>query len=237
MRRSSWLILVAVIAAGCTSASATPTAAPATAGPTPGPTSAATPAATSAATAAVTPAATAVATAAPTAAPTTAATPTTAPTLPPPAFATPTPTPAPTIPAAIVPCTAGTSSKLWLADQVHLFTFDIYCAVLPSGWYVTNFTSEWDVPGLHFHYTDGVNLVDVYEGKICSLSATPCPGQWAALGNEAFGPLTGATGGSTNNRWMILVKTSNPNISYEMVGKGMPLATFKAFAAAMHKIN
>ena len=97
-------------------------------------------------------------------------------------------------------------------------------------------TAEYSVPGMHAHYTDGTNLLDVFEGNVCSLSPHPC-GQWQYVGVQAFGPLAGTMGSVGNNRWMAEASTSNPNVGYMMIGKGMSEATFRSFAAAMHKLD
>jgi hypothetical protein len=128
--------------------------------------------------------------------------------------------------------------KQWFGDQVPLLKFDVYCAVLPSGWGVVKGQVDYDNGGLVVQYKDAAgNTVDLYEGSFCSMSPNPCSGNWTpVVGNTAFGPLTGELDGSSG-LWSITVHTSNPKVMYAMIGSGMNQAAISSYAAAMHKVS
>jgi hypothetical protein len=128
--------------------------------------------------------------------------------------------------------------KQSFADQVPHLSFDVYCAVLPSGWGVVQVQADWDKGGLIAQYkTAAGNTVDVYEGSFCSMSPNPCSGFWTpVVGATPFGPLTGELDGASGS-WAVLVHTASPKVMYTMVGSGMDQAAIKSYAAAMHKVS
>jgi hypothetical protein len=217
-------LAMSLVLGGCNSSTATP--APVQPTLTPVPIATATPAPTD------TP------TPAPTATPAPSDTPTAAPTDTPAATESPTPAPLPTLPASVLPCTGSDGVKHSLADQVPHLSFDLYCAVLPSGWGVVQLQADYDKGGLIAQYKNAAgNTVDVYEGSFCTMSPNPCSGNWTpVVGNTAFGPLTGELDGSGTS-WSIVVHTSNAKVMYTMIGAGMDQATMKSYAAALHKIS
>jgi hypothetical protein len=206
-------LTISLVFGGCQSATATPTPTPTpTATPTPVPTPTPTPATT------------------PTPAPT--PTPTPEPT------ASPTPTPAPTLPSSAKSCTGSNAVKQWFADQAAQLSFDLYCAVLPSGWGVVKIQADHAKGGVVAQYHNAAgNTVNLYEGSFCSMSPNPCSGFWSpVVGPTAFGPLTGELDGGSGS-WSIDVHTANPKVMYAMVGSGMSQAAITSFAAAVHKVG
>lgn len=188
----------------------------------------------------VTPTATPVATPTPT--PTPELTPAPEPTPTPEASPTPTASPtlsaAPTLPADVVPCTGSATVKQWFADQAKLVNFDLYCAVLPSGWGVVKVQVDYIQGGVVAQYKNaaGYTLV-VYEGSFCGMSPNPCSGFWTpTVGPTPFASLTGELDGS-GGMWSVLVTTSNPKVRYNVVGEGMTMASIKSYSAAMHKVG
>ncbi len=151
--------------------SSTPTPAPAQ--PTQTPTPTAPPKATPTATPTATPEATL--SAAPTPVAEATPTPTLAPT------ESPTPTAAPTLPAAAMPSTGSATVKQWFSDQAKLLNFDLYCAVLPSGWGVVNVQADYMKGGVVAQYKNAAGYtVNVYEGNFCTMSPNPCSGYWTS---------------------------------------------------------
>ena len=128
--------------------------------------------------------------------------------------------------------------KQWFADQVSHLSFDLYCAVLPSGWGVVAGQVDYAKGGVVVQYKNAAgNTVDVYEGSFCTMSPNPCSGFWSpVVGNTAFGPLTGELDGASGS-WSVTVHTSNPKVMYAMVGSGMNQAAITSYAAAMHKVS
>jgi hypothetical protein len=128
--------------------------------------------------------------------------------------------------------------KQWFADQIPLLDFDVYCAVLPSGWSVVKVQSDFDKGGLVAEYKNTLGYtLNLYEGSFCAMSPNPCTGYWdPVVGPIPFGPFTAPLDGASGH-WSVLVHTSNPKVSYEMVGEGMDVAAMKSYAAALHKVG
>jgi hypothetical protein len=170
---------------------------------------------------------------APTLAPTLA--PTVAPTV------APTDTPAPTLP----PVSAGDATKClgWATDGAEFtkaakglkFNVNVYCAVLPSGWYVSAF--NWAQPhavagSLVVTYKRKTAVLTVSEGNFCSGCAYA---DLSDLGSASFGGLPADLKLRSAGTYALYV---NPGatVQYQMVGKGMTQAAFVAMAAAMVKV-
>jgi hypothetical protein len=118
------------------------------------------------------------------------------------------------------------------------FSFDLYCAVLPGGWGVTNMTANYKAPGLLAEYKNGAgSRLDLWEGEVCTIEWNACSGFFAPdLGAQAFGPLTGDMAGS-DGTWELVVDTSNPSVRYRLVGENMTEAAFRSISAKVHKIG
>jgi hypothetical protein len=221
LRNAALGIAVAGILAGCTGSSATM--------PPPG---GATAAATPVATTAPTQATTAPPTAAPTAPPTAALTaPPTATPVPTDTPAPATPTAAPTSPAAI--CTGNDKNKEFIAEAAAKLTFDVYCAVLPSRYWVAG--GKYTLPAggtLELDYADaaGASIV-IQEGNWCSGCGIAADHHYGAA---AFDGITGDFWSLTDTWIMVVPSITDP--SYMLRGRGMSKANFLAWAAALKKV-
>ena len=153
----------------------------------------------------------------------------------------PTDTPAPTLP----PVAAGNPTKCtdWAKDGAEFtkaakglkFYVDVYCAVLPSGWYVSAF--NWAQPhgvagSLVITYKRKTAVLTVSEGNFCSGCAYV---DLSDLGSASFGGLPADLKLRSTGTYALYV---NPGatVQYQMVGKGMTQAAFVAMAAAMVKV-
>jgi hypothetical protein len=213
LRRTVVVLGIAGLLAGCTSSTATtpPTAAPTTAP-------------------------TAVVTEAPTTAPTTAptATPTAAPTATSAATDTPvpaSPTPAPTSPVAA--CTGNAANKAFILEAASKLKFAVYCAVLPSTWWIQ--TGKYTLPNggtfeLDYKNAAGATLV-VQEGAFCPECAIAADHHYGAA---AFGDLAGDFWSLLDTWIMVVGPMSSPK--YMLNGRGMTKANFMAWSAAFVKV-
>ena len=209
---------VAAALAGCTGSTATVP-----------PPAATTPAATPVATTAPTQAPTIAPTAAPTAAPTVA--PTVAPTAAPTATPTAAPTAAPTSPAAM--CTGKDNNKAFIAEVATKLKFNVYCAVLPSTWWVSG--GGYTLPSggtLELDYANaaGAKIV-IQEGNFCPECAIAADHHYGAA---PFDGLSGDFWSLTDTWIMVVGPMANP--TYLMTGHGMSKAIFLAWAAAVVKV-
>ena len=177
------------------------------------------------ASAAATPAASSTATAAPT--PTMAATPTAT------AAVTPTPAASPTSAAAV--CTGSAENQAWFVDAASDLDFDVYCAVLPSGWWLDSASYVLPAGGyLEAEYKNsGGAELGVREGGWCP-PGYACIGPGATIGPASFDGLAGTL--YLNNTTYTLQVGTYADPAYLMIGHGMSQDQFVAWAAAMLKV-
>jgi hypothetical protein len=203
--------------AGCGGAKATARVVVVTPSPTPSATATATP------------------TQAPTATPTTAATPTAT------AAATSNSTPGPGGPPDV--CTGNPNDtasdakdKAYFADGAKDLPFDVYCAVLPSSWWLS--MTDYKVPDggkmtITYRNASG-GLITVGEGNFCA-GAPDCWTSTSDLGAGSFGPLAGSLKLRAAGQYAVYVDAGTTH-GYQIVGQGMSQNVFAAYAAAMHKV-
>jgi hypothetical protein len=157
--------------------------------------------------------------------------------------ATPTASPSGT-PTATPTSAAGdaTTCTDWAKDGAEFtkaaksLTFASYCAVLPSGWYVSSMT--WEQPKgvtgkMIVSYTNKKgNTFLVSEGNFCPGCA------WvdiSNLGSASFGGLPATLRLRLAGQYSLYVHPGE-DVQYQILSKGMTKAAFVAIAAAMVKI-
>jgi hypothetical protein len=208
--RSGALVLVMVVAlAGCASANVTPIIVH------------------------VTPAPTAADFATPTEAPTDTAAPTATATEAP--TDTPTPTAAPSTLASA--CTGTADHRAFFAEAASLLSFDVYCAALPSNWWLQATQYQQPEGGqLTITYKNlSGQIIEVGEGNFCS-SDPSCWVSTSDLGTASFGALPGSlklrTAGPV---YAVYVSPGTAN-GYSVAGQGMSQSDFVVLAAMMVKV-
>ena len=218
-RRGAVVLAMVIAIAGCGGAKATARVVVVT--PNPTPTATATP--TQTPTAAPTPAATSTAAASPSAA------------------ATSNSTPGPGGPPDV--CTGNpndtasdASDKAYFVDGAKDLPFDVYCAVLPSNWWLE--LTDYKVPSggkmtITYKNASG-GLITVGEGNFCA-GAPDCWTSTSDLGAGSFGPLAGSLKLPAAGQYAVYVDAGTTH-GYQIVGQGMSQETFVAYAAAMHKV-
>jgi len=148
----------------------------------------------------------------------------------------PTPTPAPTSAAAA--CTGTADNKAFFAKAAGAMSWTVYCAVLPSGWYITKGSYDNAPNGvLEVEYQHGASQIYLAEGNLCGLKGSNwCNWQsWAVhQGPAAFDHLAaelyldaGALHIDTG------YKTAH---EYSVFGFGLSQSQFLAYAAAMQAV-
>ena len=165
----------------------------------------------------------------PTATPTPAATPTATPT----PAAPPTPTPSPT--SAAAGCTGTADNRDFFLVAASKLHFDIYCAVLPGGWWVDS--GSYVLPNGGYMEAEYKNAggagLEIREGSWCP-PAKVCIAPGATIGPASFGGLAGTL--YVNGASYTLQVGTSAIQRYFMVGHGMTQAQFTAWAAAMLKV-
>jgi hypothetical protein len=168
----------------------------------------------------------------------------TLPSLPPPAVATPAPTAAPTVvpTSRAAACTGTADNKQFFADAAHDLSFDVYCAVLSSSWWVS--TGSYADGKLAVKYVDSAgDWITLQEGAFCTTSPAACsPGSPLSPSTIAFDGLTGLfrqnailSGDSFVLAYAVYVNPGTSN-GYTMIGRGMTQATFQSMSAAVVKV-
>ena len=156
--------------------------------------------------------------------------------------ATPVPTPLglqqPGTPGDPTTCTYWSKDSAYFTNATHTLAFGYYCAVLPSGWVLSN--TAWAKPKtggwmtIDYHNSKKTQTVTVGEGDFCAQTADPtnCWTSSSDLGTAAFGDMTGELEQLSDGSFAVFV---NPNTKtgYQIIGKGMSQASFVAMAAAM----
>lgn len=213
-RLGSAVLIVAAAAlslGGCGTAATTPPPTAATSTPT------------------ATPTPTAVATPTPTSSATPSSTPVVSPSSSPSATTSATPT------SRAAGCTGSPDNQAFFVEAAAALSFDVYCAVLPSGWWLQSGSYTGASGGfVQVEYkTAGTSYFDVWEGSWCPPSKA-CIGPGGLLGPASFGGLSGSL--YLNNTTYTLRVGSVSHQQYLMVGSGMNQAQFVALAAALIKV-
>jgi hypothetical protein len=157
----------------------------------------------------------------------------TPPSLPPPAMRTPTPSPSASSRAQA--CTGTADNKAFLAEAASHLTFDVYCAVLPSGWYMSSgsYTQPSGGKVLLVYKNSSTGEIDLSEGNFCSSSCNP----WInSLGPASFDGTSTTLYLVTNApKYAIYLHPATAN-AYTMTSVGVTSTDFKAWSAALYKV-
>jgi hypothetical protein len=166
--------------------------------------------------------------------PTAVATPTPEPT--PTSTPTPTPTPEATPTSIAWQCTGSAEHQAFFAETAAKLSFDVYCAHLPSGWYLQEAAYELPNGGkLTIEYKGpGGATLSIAEGAYCTTSAADCSPHASIRGTAAFGDKPGMLDVLTTPPDVLVVYV-NPGTShaYQISGTNLTQAKFVALAAAM----
>ena len=152
------------------------------------------------------------------------------------AAATPTPAAQRATPLPASACSGSQANKNYFAQVARELSWDVYCAMLPSGWGVKSGAYEGTAPGsLTVSYAGpaGATLA-LREGAFCTSGAAACAPRTAELGTATFGDLQ-ASLVAVSGGFAVYV---NPGTShaYSLTGTGMSRGTFAAIAAALVRV-
>jgi hypothetical protein len=145
----------------------------------------------------------------------------------------PTPAPSPTSPAA--GCTGTADNQAFFVEAAAKLHFDVYCAVLPSGWWLQTGSYTLASGGfLQVEYkTAGAATFSLWEGAWCPPSKS-CIAVGPLVGPASFDGLSGSLYLNSTTYTLRVGTVANP--AYLMVGSGMTQAQFTALAAALIKV-
>ena len=171
-----------------------------------------------------------------------APTPTEAPTDTTMATATPTPSvtpsPAASPTSAAARCTGNASNKAFFVEAASKEPFDVYCAVLPSSWWLESGALTLPNGGtVTVNYKNAAGArIGIMEGAFCTLSPADCSSRMSTIGPASFAGLPGTLVViATGITWGIYVDPGTMH-AYTFYGRGMTQAQFVAWAAAVVKV-
>ena len=109
-------------------------------------------------------------------------------------------------------------------------SFAVYCAVLPSGWFVD--TGSWSAGGggrLDIAYKGpGGARFEIHEGAVCAAGCTTAD---TAIGTAPFGDTTGELCALWSG--FLLSVDADRTPSWQAIGRGIDIAAFKSLCAAL----
>ncbi|HEX7490271.1 MAG TPA: hypothetical protein VF337_01040, partial [Candidatus Limnocylindrales bacterium] len=124
----------------------------------------------------------------------------------------------------------------FFSEASNALSFDVYCAVLPSSWWLS--ATEYRQPDggymtISYKNNSGA-VITVGEGNFCAGVAT-CWDSASDLGSASFGDLPGSLKTLAGGQFAVFVNPRT-SLAYQITGKGMSQAAFVAMAAAMVKV-
>lgn len=137
-------------------------------------------------------------------------------------------------------CSGSAENQDFFAAAAQAFSWDVYCAVLPEGWFVDTGS---------FRLADGGTLVVTYrgpgdtrielqEGAWCTARGSACSPRDHDLGTAPFGDRSGelvSLGPDVKDGFATYVDPGAAP-SWALTGTGMDRAAFEAIAAALHRV-
>jgi hypothetical protein len=170
-----------------------------------------------------------------TATPTSTATPTETPAATPTETPTPTPSPSPSPTSAAAGCTGTPTNKAFFVEAASKLHFDVYCAVLPTSWWLDSgsyVTASGGYLEVSYKNAGGAEL-GIREGGWCPPDMA-CIAPGATIGPASFDGLAGTLYLNTTTYTLAVGTYANP--LYMMIGHGMSQAQFTAWAAAVLQV-
>lgn len=136
-------------------------------------------------------------------------------------------------PGAAAECSGSDDNRLFFADAATVLNWTVYCAVLPSGWFVG--AGEYRRAGggrLEITYRGPAGArFELHEGAFCT-DATGCVPSGTEAGSAPFGDQTGTLIATDDGGWALVVDR-DAAISWLAVGTGVSEETFRALTAAL----
>jgi hypothetical protein len=134
-------------------------------------------------------------------------------------------------------CSGSDDNRLFFADAAVVLNWTVYCAVLPSGWFVD--TGGYRRAGggrleIAYRGPDGARL-ELREGAFCA-DGTGCVPSGTESGDAAFGDKTGTLIATDDGGWAVVVER-DAAISWLAVGTGINEDTFRSITSALAAVD
>lgn len=139
-------------------------------------------------------------------------------------------------PAPDAACTVSDDNPAFFAAAAIVMDWDVYCAVLPPGWFLQSGRYRQANGGfLEVSYSaSGGRTLALREGGFCGDSGG-CVPAGSEIGAATFGGVAGTLVSGTDGSWAVVVAKGEA-LSWLAVGTGMDEATFRALAGALHRV-
>jgi hypothetical protein len=149
----------------------------------------------------------------------------------------PTDTPAPTAsPGSAAACAGSDDNRAWFAGLARSVSWDLYCPVLPAGWFVV--TGNYHLAGggrMDITYRGpGGRRIEILEGAYCT-GTDGCPQTSPDAGPASFGDRAGRLIDADGGDWLVVV--SGGSVSWQAKGIGMDGPTLAGYTADFVKVT
>ena len=134
-------------------------------------------------------------------------------------------------------CSGSDDNRLFFADAAVVLNWTVYCAVLPSGWFVD--TGGYRRAGggrLEIAYRGpGGARLELREGAFCG-DDSGCVPDGTESGDAPFGDKTGALIATDDGGWAVIVDRGE-TISWLAVGSGIGEDQFRGITSALAAVD
>ncbi len=140
-------------------------------------------------------------------------------------------------PGAADACTGTDANRDFLEAVATAVAWPVYCAVLPSGWFVDAGEYRLAAGGrleITYRGPAGASLA-LREGAFCTTEGGCLPAG-TDLGGASFGDMTGTLVSADDGSWALAVDAGE-DISWLAEGSGLDEATFRRFAEALTLVS
>lgn len=143
--------------------------------------------------------------------------------------------PAPS-PGSAAPCSGSDDNRDFYRSVADAVSWDVYCPVLPEGWFVES--GSWRLGGgghLEIVYRGrGEARLELREGAFCA-EASGCAPAGAEVGAAAFGDRAGALVAGDDGSWSVVVDRGAA-VTWLLTGRGVDEAGLRAIGEALVRV-
>jgi hypothetical protein len=135
-------------------------------------------------------------------------------------------------------CSGTADQQAFFAAAAAKLPMDVYCAVIPAGWWLASANYQQPNGGLLVagYKNNAGATVEISEGNFCTTTPSTCWAVVTTIGTGKFGPLSGTLVTASATPVYGIYVGANTTHSYVITGQGMTQAKFVAIAAAIVKV-
>lgn len=135
-------------------------------------------------------------------------------------------------------CSGSTENKEFWTSAAAQLMWDVYCPVLPGGWFVIDGSYKLTNGGtIDISYKGpGGGQIRLQEGSFCTSGLSACQPHDQVLGTASFGDRSGSLDTLGPGMGFAIYIDPGSAPSWAITGTGMDQASFAAIAAALTKV-